>query len=137
MKRKAFVVASLLLTLLLPACNWDTLSSMFEDVESAGSSNTVMLFKGEAPRNVSSTQAIYSDRVVVSFDGVAGADSYDIERVSVGANEETYNPDNWRVIASINADNRERYTYQDETAISPDTIYFYRLAFVWKWRYVC
>ena len=127
MKRKAFTIVSLLILLLLPACNWDTLSSTFEDVESTGSSNTVMLFKGEAPRNVSSTQAIYSDRVVISFDGVSGADSYDIERVSMGANEETYNPDNWRVIASINADNRERYTYQDVTATSPDTIYFYRV----------
>ena len=127
MKRYLLIIVSIIFTFIFSSCNWDTLSSGFDDVISSGSTNTVSLFRGDAPRNVSSTQAIYSDRVAVSFDSVAGADSYDIERVSIASGAESYSDDDWRIIATVTADSRDRYTYQDLTAISPDTVYFYRV----------
>ena len=120
-------LAILMIIMLLPACNWNALSSEFEEKEPVGSSEAVILFRGDPPRNVTSTQAIYSDQVVVSFDGVSGADSYDIERVSMPSSAESYDENDWRVIASITADSSSRYIYHDYEAVSPDTVYFYRV----------
>lgn len=127
MKKLLLISLVLFIVLLIPSCNWNIYSSSDNDVIVSGSSDPVPLFNGEAPKNVFATQAIYADRVVVSFDGVDGADSYDIERVSISGNEEKYDENDWRIIATISDDGKKRYTYSDDTASAPNTTYYYRV----------
>ena len=127
MRKFILIACIVLITALIPSCNWNIYSSSDDNVSSSGSSDPVPLFNGEAPKNVFATQAIYAGRVVLSFDGVDGADSYDIERVAVSSDEEKYDENDWRVIATISDDGKKRYTYSDDSASQANTTYYYRV----------
>lgn len=100
------------------------------DSGSSGSIGITNTFTGEAPRNVYASQSNFNGYVVLSFDAVSGADSYDIERIIVDRNEADAEIDNtaWRIIKTLQAeDGTSRYTYRDEAASDGSKIYLYRV----------
>ena len=73
---------------LFVSCNWNILSGSNPDIEPGGSSNIAYsVFTGDAPRNIQATKSSYTDKVIVSFDSVKGADYYRIYRTSVPRSE--------------------------------------------------
>ena len=100
---KKHIIAVILITFLLTACNWDIMTSHLDEVSGKGSgSGTYELFDGSAPRNVYATQAGRSGEVVLSFNGVSGADYYIIERAVMPKGSDTELAENdWRMISTI------------------------------------
>ena len=129
--RKYFALASIILVFILASCNWNVISSDLDDSSSNGSSNadSIVLFNGDAPKNVFASQARFNGEVVVSFDGVAGADSYTIERVALDkTSTEEPKEEDWRIIATVSADSdNSGYRYSDTSANNGDKVYLYRV----------
>lgn len=81
MKRmiRALLVTSFVL--LSVSCRWDIWSSSVIDYgKGTGTITTKLNFTGEAPKYASATKALYSDRIVVTWNKVNGADFYEIYR---------------------------------------------------------
>ena len=127
--RRYIALISVVLIFILASCNWDTLSSGLSDADSSISQNSVALFNGDAPKNVYASQATFNGEVVVTFDGVPGADSYTIERIELDkTSDEEPKEEDWRIIATISADaNNNSYRYTDTSANNGDKIYLYRV----------
>lgn len=129
--RRYFALASIILVFILASCNWNVISSDLDDSSSNGSSNadSIVLFNGDAPKNVFASQARFNGEVVVSFDGVAGADSYTIERVVLDkTSTEEPKEEEWRIIATVSADSdNSGYRYSDTSANNGDKVYLYRV----------
>ena len=113
----------------LTSCNWNIISANPEDLN-PGSDNpaSVIVFTGEAPKNVYASQAVYADSVIVSFDGVAGADTYILERIIVEKASPEYEETDWRILSIIPADSSSnRYSYTDTDITTADYVYLYRV----------
>ncbi len=124
------VFAIIFIVLLLSSCNWDIMTSHLDEVSGKGSgSGTYELFDGSAPRNVYATQAGRSGEVVLSFNGVSGADYYIIERAVMPKGSDTEPAENdWRMISTIYSEGKGKsYFYTDESASDGDSIYLYRV----------
>ena len=126
------LIISLLISLVFTSCNWNMYSSDSEspDNGTSGSIGITNTFTGEAPRNVYASQSNFNGYVVLSFDAVSGADSYDIERIIIDRDQAESEIDNtaWRIIRTLQAEEgTSRYTYRDETASDGSKIYLYRV----------
>lgn len=81
---KKYIYLFLTSIFMFVSCNADILTNNINKIETKpNTSNTTAVFTGEAPKNVWASQAYYTDRIVVSFDGVNGADYYNIHRAEV------------------------------------------------------
>ena len=130
MKRKNIVFVLIFVLFMLASCNWNTLSSGLSDATGGNTSTgSIAIFDGDAPKNVYASQARFNGEVVVSFDGVVGADSYIIERtVQDKTNTEAPAEEDWRIIATISADaSNSSYRYTDTSANNGDNVYLYRV----------
>lgn len=126
------LIISLFISLVFTSCNWNIYSSDSEkpDNEATGSVGITNTFTGEAPRNVYASQSNFNGYVVLSFDAVSGADSYDIERIIIDRTQADAEIDNtaWRIIRTLQAEaGTSRYTYRDESASDGSKIYLYRV----------
>lgn len=78
------LITALLVTaviLLSVSCRWDIWSSTVIDYgKGTGTITTKLNFTGEAPKYASATKALYSDKIVVTWNKVNGADFYEIYR---------------------------------------------------------
>ena len=85
------VALALSIGILFCSCNADILSS---DVPTytgeTSSSDTRVLFSGEAPKNIYASKSYYQDRIVVSFDSVTGADYYEVYTAKVARDTRDY-----------------------------------------------
>lgn len=115
---KKYIYLLLALMILFVSCNADIFTNSIEKLETKPStSNTTAVFTGEAPRNVWASQSYYTDRVIVSFDGVGGADYYNIHRAIVPRTQSNIDFDDlvWeRIPYQIQSTSGNiRYTYED------------------------
>ena len=80
--RKLIITALTVLVLFtLSSCNWDVWQNSVIDYGSGyGNISTSLNFTGEAPKYASATKASYKDKVVITWNGVTGADYYEIYR---------------------------------------------------------
>lgn len=85
------VAFALSIAILFCSCNADILSS---DVPTytgeTSSSDTRVLFSGQAPKNIYASKSYYQDRIVVSFDSVTGADYYEVYTAKVARDTRDY-----------------------------------------------
>ena len=80
---RKLIIALLILTILfsLCSCNWEVWKENVIDYGSGyGNISTTLNFVGDAPKYVSATKASYSDKIIVTWNGVTGADYYEIYR---------------------------------------------------------
>lgn len=127
--RRFAIILSLLILLIFPSCNWNMYSSGLDDIEEDQSAVEGIneSFTGEAPRNIYASQSNYPGRVVVSFDAVVGADSYDIERTVRDRNGDREETPVWKIISTMKDNGSARYTYIDNTASDGSKVYTYRV----------
>lgn len=130
--RLRILIISLIISFAFTSCNWNMYSSDSEkpDSGSSGSIGITNTFTGEAPRNVYASQSNFNGYVVVSFDAVSGADSYDVERIIIDRSSSEAEIDNtaWRIIRTLPSESGvSRYTYRDEAASDGSKIYLYRV----------
>lgn len=116
MKKIVYILISLIL--LFVSCNADILTSDIDRIDTeTDSNNTMTVFTGDAPKNVWASQSYYTDRIVISFDGVNGADYYNIHRAVVPRSETNIDFDSltWeRIPYQIPSESGSiRYTYTD------------------------
>ena len=81
--RKTFatlIIMSLVL-LLSTSCRWDVWGSEYIDYgEGTGGPSSYFKFAGAAPQYMTATQARFSDKIIVSWNAVTGADYYEVFR---------------------------------------------------------
>lgn len=71
--------------LLVPSCHWDIWSSTVVDYgKGTGTIDTSLGFVGAAPAYVTATKASYTDKIVITWNKVNGADYYEIYRSEDG-----------------------------------------------------
>ncbi len=84
MKRNHMLFAMILLlagSLILTSCRWDIWGNSPHDYgKGTGSTSSSLLYTGTAPSFVTATQARYSDKIVISWNAVTGADYYEVFR---------------------------------------------------------
>ena len=87
MKRNHMLFMIILLlagTLTLTSCRWDIWGSSPRDYGTGtGSTSSSLLYTGTAPTFVTATQARYSDKIVISWNAVTGADYYEVFRAEI------------------------------------------------------
>ena len=75
MKRVLFSVMIFIALFSLTSCHWDIWgSTVVEYGKGTGTISTKMGFVGAAPTYVSATKAAYTDRIVITWNKVTGAD---------------------------------------------------------------
>ncbi len=81
MKRLLIALLVISVILLSVSCHWDVWgSTVVEYGKGTGTISTTLSFTGEAPNYVSATRATYSDKIVITWNKVTGADFYEIYR---------------------------------------------------------
>ncbi len=81
MKKLITAILVTFLLILSVSCRWDIWSSTVIDYgKGTGTITTKLNFMGDAPQYASATKALYSDRIVVTWNKVNGADFYEIYR---------------------------------------------------------
>ena len=128
------ILAAVVISLLC-SCNWNIYNGNNPSVDAeSGLSGSVALFSGDAPRNVQATKSSYTDRIVVSFDAVRGADYYRIYRASVPRGEKVSDPESYEWKRTeydlIPEDSSSRIYWTDESIESStknSTKYIYRI----------
>lgn len=87
MKRNHILIATILLlagSLTLTSCRWDIWGNAPKDYgKGTGSTSSSLLYTGKPPAFVTATQARYSDRIVISWNAVIGADYYEVFRAEI------------------------------------------------------
>ena len=132
---KRFSILSFILCILLCSCNWNILSGSNPDIENGSSSGIAYsVFTGEAPRNIQATKSTYTDKIMLSFDSVKGADYYRIYRTSASRTEDVSDPESltWKRIEYdlIPETNSGRIVWTDDSvdaATKNSTKYLYRV----------
>lgn len=135
MRKYLFLIITILFAILLSSCNYSVLSSSVPDYNGNASfnPNAYEVFTGEAPKNVTATQGVYSDYVLVSFDAVKGAGDYNIwaSRVLKSEYSEKTNPDelSWsRLVGTLDeTDWGYSFRHQFSSDDYNDYVYFYRV----------
>ncbi|HIV98635.1 MAG TPA: fibronectin type III domain-containing protein [Candidatus Ornithospirochaeta avicola] len=135
MRKYLFLIITILFASLLSSCNYSVLSSSVPDYNGSASfnPNAYEVFTGEAPKNVTATQGIYSDYVLVYFDAVKGAEDYNIwaSRVLKSEYSEKTNPDelSWLRLAGEIDETDWGYSFRHKFSSNDynDYVYFYRV----------
>ena len=91
MKKTLFVLVSVLLVMLV-SCNLNLYTSAFSDQTINTAISEDSSFDGSAPVVLTATKAGYTDKIVLSWSSVAGADYYQISRAVEGSSEFTVLP---------------------------------------------
>ena len=82
-KETICIILSTIILLLLCSCQWDVWGSEVIDYgKGNGTINTSYIFTGESPKYVTATKSNYADKIIVSWNGVTGADYYEIYRTT-------------------------------------------------------
>ena len=119
--RKKTLFGLAIVLMFFASCNWNTITGDFVDNDSSnGINDSVVLFQGDAPKNVYASQSYYSDRIILSFDAVSGADYYKIYRSEDG--------ENWTAIPElVHSDlNSGQLSFTDYD-VSDNVIYHYKV----------
>lgn len=117
---KKVTVALLVLSALMlsVSCRWDIWSSSVIDYgKGTGTITTKLNFTGEAPTYASATKALYSDKIVVTWNKVNGADFYEIYRKIDDATS------TWTKVTA-NAVDTTRY---EDTSVVAGVTYMYKV----------
>lgn len=94
--KKNLILASIIIFIFsLTSCQWNLWSGDdFDYGKGQGSTNAKEVFTGQAPKYVTATQARFSDKIVVSWNPVTGADYYEVFRAetkSLSVDQSTLN----------------------------------------------
>ena len=109
-----FLTAFILLA--LTSCNWDLWEKSVKDYGTGyGNISATLTFVGDAPTYASATKAVYKDKIIITWNGVIGADYYEIYK-----SEDLDNPQWTRLTTNAVATT----TYTD-TNVEPGKTYLY------------
>ena len=125
------ILFAIMIIVLFSSCNWNIMTSSLDEVNVSGNgSDTIALFDGSAPRNVYASQARHDGEVVLSFNGVSGADYYVVERAVIDkARNVPESEYDWSTISVIRDDegSANSFFYHDSKASDGSKIYLYRV----------
>lgn len=81
MRRIIIILLTAFILFTLTSCNWDVWTEDVLDYGSGyGNISTTLNFVGDAPRYAAATKASYTDKIIITWNGVTGADYYEIYR---------------------------------------------------------
>ena len=116
MKRVLFSVMIFIALFSLTSCHWDIWgSTVVEYGKGTGTISTKMGFVGAAPTYVSATKAAYTDRIVITWNKVTGADYYEIYRSEDG-----------KTFSKLTTNATDTESYEDENVVAGKT-YQYKI----------
>ncbi len=85
-KKLVSIIAISAVLFLVSSCNWDVWGAEYKDYgKGTGTTSSALIFKGDAPAALTSTQARFSDKIVVGWNSVTGADYYEVYRAEVSS----------------------------------------------------
>lgn len=115
------IIIALLTTLVLftfSSCNWDVWQNNVKDYGNGNGNITATLnFVGDAPKYAWATKAVYADKIVVTWNGVTGADYYEIYR-----SDDLDNPQ-WKKLTT----NAVKTTSYTDTNVEDGKTYLYEV----------
>ena len=136
-KRYPIICFAILILSLFTSCNWDVLTGELLEVSpgESWSTESSVLFTGEAPRNLRVSKAAYPDSITLSFGSVPNAQYYNIYRAEVPLSYEadgSYDQSlNWEIIGNIEGGSGKSIFYSDNFSevdlekITYETAYVY------------